>query len=246
MRQGVPDGSATARAIDYSLKRWAARVRFISAAELPIDNNWVENRIRRIVLGRQNWLFAGSLRAGKRAAAVMRLVQSRSGGTQRSFMRQLHLVPSELACGLMNLQHLKLLSVCSDLYRHRITLAFAQHGPAQRGSAADDLNQLGAASQLHAAPIRAEKELLLLVVGIDQADQRAELYAFAGVVGARAELAPMGHRLADGFGATSLAGGQVGCFESQCVVFVFGDVFFVSRRFMGRSRSLFGLQQVLG
>jgi hypothetical protein len=75
-RQKVPDGSATARAIDYSLKRWVALVRFIDDGELPIDNNWVENRIRPIALGRQNWLFAGSLRAGKRAAAVVSLVQS--------------------------------------------------------------------------------------------------------------------------------------------------------------------------
>ena len=37
-------------------------------------NNWVENRIRPIALGRQNWLFAGSLRAGMRAAAVMSLI----------------------------------------------------------------------------------------------------------------------------------------------------------------------------
>ncbi|CAM5798332.1 Transposase OS=Rhizobacter sp. SG703 OX=2587140 GN=FHT26_002654 PE=4 SV=1 [Rhizobacter fulvus] len=43
---------------------------------MPIDNNWVENRIRPIALGRQNWLFAGSLRAGKRAAAIMSLVHS--------------------------------------------------------------------------------------------------------------------------------------------------------------------------
>jgi hypothetical protein len=35
-----------------------------------------ENRIRPIALGRQNWLFAGSLRAGKRAAAVMSLIHS--------------------------------------------------------------------------------------------------------------------------------------------------------------------------
>lgn len=75
-RQKVPDGSATARAIDYSLKRWAALVRYIDDGDLPIDNNWVENRIRPIALGRQNWLFAGSLRAGKRAAAVMSLVHS--------------------------------------------------------------------------------------------------------------------------------------------------------------------------
>ena len=31
---------------------------------------------RPIALGRSNWLFAGSLRAGKRAAAVMSLIQS--------------------------------------------------------------------------------------------------------------------------------------------------------------------------
>ena len=75
-RQKVPDGSATARSIDYSLKRWQALVRFIDDGDLPIDNNWVENQIRPIAIGRNNWLFAGSLRAGKRAAAVMSLVHS--------------------------------------------------------------------------------------------------------------------------------------------------------------------------
>ena len=75
-RQAIPDGSATARVIDYSLKRWVALTRFLDDGDLPIDNNWVENRIRPIALGRQNWLFAGSLRAGKRAAAIMSLIHS--------------------------------------------------------------------------------------------------------------------------------------------------------------------------
>ncbi len=39
-------------------------------------NNWIENQIRPIAIGRKNWLFAGSLRAGKRAAAIMSLIQS--------------------------------------------------------------------------------------------------------------------------------------------------------------------------
>ena len=43
---------------------------------LPIDNNWIENQIRPVALGRKNWLFAGSQRAGRRAAAVMSLIQS--------------------------------------------------------------------------------------------------------------------------------------------------------------------------
>jgi transposase len=75
-RQRATDGTAIAKAIDYSLGRWPALTRFLEDGALPIDNNWVENRIRPIALGRANWLFAGSLRAGKRAAAVMSLIQS--------------------------------------------------------------------------------------------------------------------------------------------------------------------------
>jgi transposase len=75
-RQRATDGTAIAKAIDYSLGRWPALIRFLDDGALPIDNNWVENRIRPIALGRSNWLFAGSLRAGKRAAAVMSLIQS--------------------------------------------------------------------------------------------------------------------------------------------------------------------------
>jgi transposase len=75
-RQRVTNGTATAKALDYSLKRWAALTRFVQDARLPIDNNWIENQIRPIAIGRGNWLFAGSLRAGQRAAAVMSLIQS--------------------------------------------------------------------------------------------------------------------------------------------------------------------------
>jgi transposase len=75
-RQKVPDGSATAKAIDYSLHRWEALTRYLDDGNLPIDNNWLENRIRPVTLGRSNWLFAGSLRAGRRAAVIMSLIQS--------------------------------------------------------------------------------------------------------------------------------------------------------------------------
>ncbi len=75
-RQKVPDGSATARAIDYSLKRWNALIRYAEDGAIPIDNNRVENQIRPWALGRSNWLFAGSLRSGQRAANVMSLIQS--------------------------------------------------------------------------------------------------------------------------------------------------------------------------
>lgn len=75
-RRQVPDGSATAKAIGYSLGRWAELIRYIEDGDLPIDNNHIENRIRPVALGRSNWLFAGSLRAGQRAATIMSLIQS--------------------------------------------------------------------------------------------------------------------------------------------------------------------------
>ncbi|WOX07275.1 IS66 family transposase [Microbulbifer pacificus] len=75
-RQKVPNGSATAKAIDYSLKRWQALPHYCDDGNVPIDNNHVENQIRPWALGRSNWLFAGSLRSGQRAAAIMRLIQS--------------------------------------------------------------------------------------------------------------------------------------------------------------------------
>jgi len=50
-RGQVPDGSATAKAIDYSLGRWAALTRYLEDGDLPIDNNHVENRIRPVALG---------------------------------------------------------------------------------------------------------------------------------------------------------------------------------------------------
>ena len=75
-RELVPEGSATAKALDYSLKRWVALTRYLEDGAVPIDNNQVENLIRPWALGRSNWLFAGSLRSGKRAAAIMSLIQS--------------------------------------------------------------------------------------------------------------------------------------------------------------------------
>jgi len=73
-RLTVADNSGMARALDYSLKRWPAIKRYAEDGLRPIDNNPVENAIRPIALGRKNWLFAGSERAGRRAAAIQSLL----------------------------------------------------------------------------------------------------------------------------------------------------------------------------
>ncbi len=73
-RVNTANGGASAKAMDYTLKRWPALSRYAETGHLPIDNNPVENCIRPIALGKKNWLFAGSERAGQRAAAIQTLL----------------------------------------------------------------------------------------------------------------------------------------------------------------------------
>jgi len=73
-RRTVAEGSGIAKAIDYSLKRWPVLMRYAQSGDMPIDNNPIENAIRPIAIGKKNWLFAGSERAGKRAAAIQSLL----------------------------------------------------------------------------------------------------------------------------------------------------------------------------
>ena len=73
LRTTTADSSGLARAIDYTLNRWSSLIRYAQTGNLPIDNNPVENAIRPIAIGKKNWLFTGSERAGKRAAAIQSL-----------------------------------------------------------------------------------------------------------------------------------------------------------------------------
>lgn len=81
----MPDSSGTSKTLDYSFKRWAALTRYLNYVAVAIDNNWVENQIRPWALGRSNWLFAGSLRSGQRAAAAMTLIQSAKLNDRKPF-----------------------------------------------------------------------------------------------------------------------------------------------------------------
>lgn len=75
-RQLTSKNASITKAIDYCLKRWQALTRYLEDGSLPIDNNWAENQMRPWALGRKNWLFAGSLKSGQRAAVIMSLIQS--------------------------------------------------------------------------------------------------------------------------------------------------------------------------
>ena len=74
IRQKAAPGYGLAKASDYLLRRWPSFVRYAQTGDLPIDNNPIENAIRPIAIGKKNWLFAGSERAGKRAAAIQSLL----------------------------------------------------------------------------------------------------------------------------------------------------------------------------
>jgi hypothetical protein len=73
-RAQTANGGGSAKALDYTLKRWVSLIRYAQTGHLPIDNNPVENVIRPIAIGKKNWLFAGSERAGQRAAAIQTLL----------------------------------------------------------------------------------------------------------------------------------------------------------------------------
>lgn len=79
--QDVLPKSPTGAAIEYVRSRWDAFTRYTTAGILAIDNNPAENALRRVALGRKNWLFAGSDEGGRRAAIIYGVIESckRSG-----------------------------------------------------------------------------------------------------------------------------------------------------------------------
>jgi transposase len=63
-----------AKAMDYMLKRWPSFTRFLNDGRVCLSNNAAERALRGIALGRKSWLFAGSDRGGRRAAAMYSLI----------------------------------------------------------------------------------------------------------------------------------------------------------------------------
>jgi transposase len=64
------------KALKYLRNHWLALNEYVTDGRLPIDNNWVERLMKRVAVGKKNWLFVGSLRAGMRNANLMTLVAS--------------------------------------------------------------------------------------------------------------------------------------------------------------------------
>jgi transposase len=69
-REQVLPKSPMAEAIGYALNNWTALVRYTEAGFLSIDNNVAEREMKRIAIGRKNWLFVGSDKGGQTAAVL--------------------------------------------------------------------------------------------------------------------------------------------------------------------------------
>jgi len=86
----VSGRSELAAAIRYALTRWEALTLVLRDGRACLDNNAAERAIRPLVLGRKNWLFAGSDAGGARAAAIYTLTETAklNGLDPEDYLRQ--------------------------------------------------------------------------------------------------------------------------------------------------------------
>jgi transposase len=75
-QQIVLPRSPMAAAIQYALNQWAALCVYATEGFLAIDNNAAERAMKRVAIGRKNWLFAGNDQAGQTAAILWSLIAS--------------------------------------------------------------------------------------------------------------------------------------------------------------------------
>jgi hypothetical protein len=87
----IPPKSDLAGAIRYARSRWDELTRYCEDGRLELSNNAAENAIRPTVLGRKNWLFAGSDSGGERAAIFYTLIRSArlNGLEPEAYLREL-------------------------------------------------------------------------------------------------------------------------------------------------------------
>lgn len=63
-------------AVAYARNLWPALNRYLEDGELAIDNNASEREMKAVVIGRKNWMFAGSDAGGERAAIIYSVIRS--------------------------------------------------------------------------------------------------------------------------------------------------------------------------
>ena len=62
------------KAISYAQNQWDSLIEFTNDPKLRLDNNFSENALRIIALGRKNYLFAGHEEGGQNLAILQTIV----------------------------------------------------------------------------------------------------------------------------------------------------------------------------
>jgi hypothetical protein len=75
-RSEVLPKSPMGEAIGYALNNWAALTRYTEAGFLTININAAEREMKRIAIGRKNWLTVGSPRGGGTAAVLFSITST--------------------------------------------------------------------------------------------------------------------------------------------------------------------------
>lgn len=73
--QVVPK-SLLGKAVNYTLCQWGRLLVFLDHPDMTPDNNLAENAIRPFVIGRKNWLFAGTPDGAKASAGLYSLIET--------------------------------------------------------------------------------------------------------------------------------------------------------------------------
>lgn len=68
--------SPMSKAITYALNQWEALCVYTTQGFLAIDNNAAEQALKRVALGRKNWLFTGNDDAAAAHAKLWSLIAS--------------------------------------------------------------------------------------------------------------------------------------------------------------------------
>jgi transposase len=88
VRSRVLPASQLGKACDYALGQWEKLLVYARDGKVEIDNNWCENAMRPVALGRKNWMHLGSQDSGPKVAAIMTVIASaqRQGLNVRDYL----------------------------------------------------------------------------------------------------------------------------------------------------------------
>ena len=102
--------SAIGVAVRYALNQWKPLLSFTTDGSLPIDNNDTERDLRRLAIGRKNYLFAGNEKAAENLSALHSVLAT----------CELHEVnPEEYLTDVLTRVHTHPASKIDDLLPHR-------------------------------------------------------------------------------------------------------------------------------